>query len=533
MKFGKRLPALALALFLLLSFPLSVLAVGTEASADFKLIGALPLTAYVDTPAPGCGIHTAQPWSNRGLILYYNETLAKNTYTESRKTLMVVDENDQCVEYLGKKLIWNLGNDTDFQGSGWQIRAYVTMIYNDHYKITYNGADVSTWSGIINMLANAPELAGKGYRLQVRLYDKNNPAGTPNGFVEPQKSVTGKYLKATGADQIDGNRSGDYALIELGTVAKGATRITRTGLMTLDRVEMLDQENMQLTFSQSATVDPARTDASLQVVGADGSVISSFPVVLTEGGARKVDARLNGNTWADVETALKANEKSTARLLLTEKNVAASRDERYNNFAVDTIWGTDTDMPLQGHLAHLPAIDSDKKLGTTPDYIYATVVAPQDETSLTLTRAQVQTVEGKDSLVLTFSQPVAWSADARFSLSLIDSEGNPVSLGGEAAVRDLDFSRIATYGPSGKSIILPLKEGTSFGAAATVAAIREAIGEPGENRLVVRVSDKASAADQTNGRIDSLSRADDASSKLVCSLLAGGEIPDVYATGQD
>ena len=523
MKFGKRLPALALALCLLLSFPLSVLAVGTEASADFKLIGALPLTAYVDTPAPGCGIHTAQPWSNRGLILYYNETLAKNTYTESRKTLMVVDENDQCVEYLGKKLIWNLGNDTDFQGSGWQIRAYVTMIYNDHYKVTYNGADVSTWSGIINMLANAPELAGKGYRLQVRLYDKNNPAGTPNGFVEPQKSVTGKYLKATGADQIDANRSGDYALIELGTVAKGATRITRTGLMTLDRVEMLDQENMQLTFSQSATVDPARTDASLQVVGADGSVLSSFPVALTEGGARKVDARLSNHTWADVQEALGANANSTARLLLTEKNVAASRDERYNNFAVDTIWGTDTDMPLQGHLAHLPAIDSDKKLGTTPDYIYATVVAPQDETSLTLTRAQVQTVEGKDSLVLTFSQPVAWSADARFSLALIDSEGNPVSLGGAPAVRELDSAKLATYGPSGRSIILPLKEGSSFGGAATVAAIREAIGEPGENRLVVRISDKASAADQTNGRIDSLFCADDASSKLVYSLLAGGE----------
>ena len=375
MKFGKRLPALALALCLLLSFPLSVLAVGTEASADFKLIGALPLTAYVDTPAPGCGIHTAQPWSNRGLILYYNETLAKNTYTESRKTLMVVDENDQCVEYLGKKLIWNLGNDTDFQGSGWQIRAYVTMIYNDHYKVTYNGADVSTWSGIINMLANAPELAGKGYRLQVRLYDKNNPAGTPNGFVEPQKSVTGKYLKATGADQIDGNRSGDYALIELGTVAKGATRITRTGLMTLDRVEMLDQENMQLTFSQSATVDPARTDASLQVVGADGSVLSSFPVALTEGGARKVDARMSGHTWADVQEALGANANSTARLLLTEKDVAASRDERYNNFAVDTVWGTDTDMPLLGHLDHLPELDAAGN-GLTPDYVYASVIAP-------------------------------------------------------------------------------------------------------------------------------------------------------------
>ena len=251
----------------------------------------------------------------------------------------------------------------------------MVKIFTGHSDFEYNGSVVATWTQIIDVLANSPELAGKGYRLQIRLYDKSNTAATQNGFVDPQKSVSGKSLKATGYDVVDGERRGDFACIELGTVEKGATRITRTNALTLNRVEMLDQQNMQLTFSQPATVDPARTDACIQVLGSDGSVISSFPVALSEGGSRKVDARMSGHTWADVQEALGANANSTVRLLLTEKDVAASRDERYNNFAVDTIWNTDTDMPLLGHLAHLPELDAAGN-GLTPDYVYASVIAP-------------------------------------------------------------------------------------------------------------------------------------------------------------
>ena len=381
MKIGKRLPALVLALCLLLSVSLSALAVGPGSGDpaqedDFRLIGALPITANVDTPAPGCDIHTNKDWRDRGILLYYNELLAINRYDQSRKTLMVVDENDQCVKYKDKWMLWNLdGQEYVGTSTTWQLRGYMVKIFTGHSDFEYNGSVVATWTQIIDVLANSPELAGKGCRLQIRLYDKSNTAATQNGFVDPQKSVSGKSLKATGYDVVDGERRGDFACIELGTVEKGATRITRTNALTLNRVEMLDQENMQLTFSQPATIDPARTDAALQVLGSDGSVISSFPVALSEGGSRKVDARMSGHTWADVQEALGANANSTVRLLLTEKDVAASRDERYNNFAVDTIWNTDTDMPLLGHLAHLPELDAAGN-GLTPDYVYASVIAP-------------------------------------------------------------------------------------------------------------------------------------------------------------
>ena len=381
MKIGKRLPALALVLCLLLSVSLSALAVGPGSGApaqesDFRLIGALPITANVDTPAPGCAIHTNSDWRDRGILLYYNELLAINRYDQSRKTLMVVDENDQCVEYNGTKMLWNLdGQEYVGTSTTWQLRGYMVKIFTGHSDFEYNGSVVATWTQIIDVLANSSELAGKGCRLQIRLYDKSNTAATQNGFVDPQKSVSGKSLKATGYDVVDGERRGDFACIELGTVEKGATRITRTNALTLNRVEMLDQENMQLTFSQPATIDPARTDAALQVLGSDGSVISTFPVALSEGGSRKVDARMSGHTWADVQEVLGANANSTVRLLLTEKDVAASRDERYNNFAVDTIWNTDTDMPLLGHLDHLPELDAAGN-GLTPDYVYASVIAP-------------------------------------------------------------------------------------------------------------------------------------------------------------
>lgn len=504
MKTMKRIAALLLALCMLIGMPMSVSAVGTATPSDLKPIGAQVYP--VNSVIPGSNFNTNGTWGDKTVCLYFNQKLASFASATSVIRMAAVDASGAVVKIGNTTYAWKLTGHTE---TNWNLAG--CMVALGTYGNGYSTA--KTWTEITAWLASH---ADAGYRLRVFIYE--NGTYTPNngkvdslkaaadsGIVMPASGYTG-----TGSDRL-GMSNRDYVTVDIGTVATGATVITPATLATLNGAQMTNDTEMTLTFSEEIAIDTARTDAVMQVVSADGkTVYNSYPVSLTATGS----AALSENTWTEVEAVLTANVGSYARLKLTEKNVVNARDERLGNQVLDTVWGANTEHPLKASGER-----TDKGVA---DYVYCTVMS-QEDSLLTLKNAQVQSIEGKDYIVLTFSHPVSWNTSnlgGYISLNKINQKAQVLE--NRALVKE----DMRYYGASGKQVILPLRildTDTGFGGKKTIADIRAWLGDLGTNRLVVRIIDQTANASTHNGYVDCFWRTEKPNITLTSNQVSGGE----------
>jgi len=395
MKHGKKLLSLLLALVMLCGLvQIPVSAVGTASPTQIEFVGAQTLVNGVTASGSGLYSNTGM-WGNRALALYFTEPVSDFLNAKNSNWLVVVDDDNNIVEFNGQPLKW-MGGDRSV--NPWSIQ-YHTIAILKNTSVTRNGAIVDTWPALTALLAEEESLAGKGYRLQVRLFDSAGTDG--DGVVNSIKgSTSGTYLQGDIKVDANGNINAgniDCAVIDLGTVDKDANYITQTGTVTLNDAKMTDETNMTLSFSEAVTVDPSRTTAVLEVVKPSTTVVYTHPVTLNSDGT----AALTDTTWTAIKAEIGENAGSTARLKLTEKNLDAGRFEYTLNLAVDTVWGTESHKPLRSAGTYATA--------GTLDYVYCPV---SDSTGF----AEIEDViivdkraSGSNTLydiVMTFSKPV-------------------------------------------------------------------------------------------------------------------------------
>jgi|GEM_PF-1530292 len=342
---------------------------------QLRLIGA-QMVSY-DTMQGG--VSWGPAWDDKGLILYFNQELLSFAGTNNDATIrvVVVNENNEVVQVGGTYLCWKTANlDKNPQAS---VNGYMLSLYNGG---TGDGLADYSWTSIINLLATHEQLQGKDYRLQVRVYERQSATvgsytvgnGTVDSLQAKADSSTCLYadMKDNNLDRVGMSGSRDCACIDIGTVEAGATELTPTGVVTLDSVQMIDETSMWLNFSEAVTVDTARTEAKIEVVGTGGTIFMEAPVTLTEGNAKAVKATLTDTTWTQVQAAWSGNQTRTIRLTLTEKNPDAAKAEYANSYTVDTVQGVENEKVLQSNLYAADAKNADRM-----DFVTAIVEGPQ------------------------------------------------------------------------------------------------------------------------------------------------------------
>lgn len=517
MKTIKRLAALLLTLCILAGVPVSVSAVGSAAPTQMKLVGAMPITSDIRV---GSALHTNSSWGDKGLMVFFNQPVPINIGS-TRCYIVVVDANNQVVNYNGTNLIWTTNRST---AELWQIRGNFLAMNN---TITIGGKAVNTWTSLAEVLTTDAALANKGYRLQLRMMGVSGET-TNNGYVDTVinngQKLASNLKVVSNSSPINGG-STDCYYVEIGTaVAAAGTQkayIKPCQIVTLDQVAMVDQTRMTLTFSEAVTIDTARNDAVLEIVSADGkSVAKSYAVTLTAGHAAAVSASLTTATWTQiVEDLAGAASGSYVRFKMTEKNVNTAWGENQFNFVVDTVWGKDTFRPLRSNTGAAAQY--------AHDFVLCNVQSPVNNEPLTLEKAQPLTIDGKDYVVLSFSHPVSWNASslgACISLNVINQNGVVISQNGSLCDRALVRDSLRYYGASGKQVILPLRNNgneVGFANKTTIADIRAWVGALGTNRMVARIIDQT--GNNGNGTVDCFWRTDDPTVKLTRNHVSGSE----------
>jgi|GEM_PF-996480 len=403
MRKKKRLVAWVLCLCLLCGMPISVSAAEpTQKSEELCLIGAQPIVQTLGN----------KDWNDRMLLLYFNQAITWGEVATVR--LVLVDGEGNIVKDSANKAIyWKTGGaaTTNFGVNGYMVRLFST-------EVTYQGQNVLSWNSIANMLANDTALKGKGYRLQVRIYEKNT-FKSGNGTVDSVKASADAsvWLKADATDsQIDqlGFAAGtrEYARMDIGTVDAGAAVIRPMGVVRLERAQMNNETDMTLTFSEAVTVDVARTEAVMQVVDASGAVVKASAVTLTGNGSRYVSGKLTEATWAQMKACQQEEAGRAMRIRLTESKQNAADAEFANSYTVDSIRGVESGMPLRSYPY---ATDTAKK--DRADYTEAVVEEPQNAFRLVggaiLTEAMMPVDMAKQSayrdktVMLSFTSAIA------------------------------------------------------------------------------------------------------------------------------
>lgn len=506
MKYVKRLAALLLTLCILIGMPMSVSAVGTAAPTEMKLVGLMPIASDIRV---GSALHTNATWGDKGLMVFFNQPVP-SSIGSTRCFIVVVDGNNQVVNYNGTNLIWSTTRST---AELWQIRGNFICIAS---SLTIGGKSVGSWTTIAEALTTDAALANKGYKVQLRMAGANGEVGN-NGYVDTVVN-NGQKLAAnlkisSGTVPTTGGNTDCYA-VEIGTAiaASGSQKayIKPTHMVTLDKVAMEDQTNMTLTFSQAVTVDTARNDAVLEIVSADGNTVSkSYGVTLTAGNAVTVPATLTEATWDQIRLDLTTSPVgSYIRFKMTEKNINTAYGENQFNFVVDTVWGKDTYAPLRSNT------------GATPQYAHDFVVCRVDEPviqgALEVVSAQPLYTKGTDGtvsaehIVVTFSEPVSLASARYFCLRKISKNGTGGVVGGVNVT--LDYATY--YGNSGKQLLFKLRTGT-------VDSVKTQAGDLGtNNRLVVMAIDKVNHGDLT---MDSIYATADSTKKLQANLFSSTE----------
>lgn len=506
MKYVKRLAALLLTLCILIGMPMSVSAVGTAAPTEMKLVGLMPIASDIRI---GSALHTNATWGDKGLMVFFNQPVP-SSIGSTRCFIVVVDGNNQVVNYNGTNLIWSTTRST---AELWQIRGNFICIAS---SLTIGGKSVGSWTTIAEALTTDAALANKGYKVQLRMAGANGEVGN-NGYVDTVVN-NGQKLAAnlkisSGTVPTTGGNTDCYA-VEIGTAiaASGSQKayIKPTHMVTLDKVAMEDQTNMTLTFSQAVTVDTARNDAVLEIVSADGNTVSkSYGVTLTAGNAVTVPATLTEATWDQIRLDLTTSPVgSYIRFKMTEKNINTAYGENQFNFVVDTVWGKDTYAPLRSNT------------GATPQYAHDFVVCRVDEPviqgALEVVSAQPLYTKGTDGtvsaehIVVTFSEPVSLASARYFCLRKISKNGTGGVVGGVNVT--LDYATY--YGNSGKQLLFKLRTGT-------VDSVKTQAGDLGtNNRLVVMAIDKVNHGDLT---MDSIYATADSTKKLQANLFSSTE----------
>ena len=484
----KRLAAWVLCLCLLCGMPMSVSAAeSTDKTDGLRLIGVQPIVQNLGN----------RDWNDRMLLLYFNQAVTWGEVATVR--LVLVDSEGNVVkDSANKPIYWKTGGaaTTNFGVNGYMVRLFST-------EVTYQGQSVLSWSSIMDMLANDPALKGKGYRLQVRVYEKNtykSGNGTVDSVVAAANSSL--WLKADVSDsRIDqlGFAAGtrEYACLDLGVVDTGAAAIVPSGVIRLERAQMNNETEVTLTFSEAVAVDAARTEAVMQVVGADGTVVQESAVTLTGNGSREVSGRLTEATWAQMQACQQEAADRTIRLQITESEPNAASAEFANSYTVDCLRGAENGKPVQSTIY---ATDSSKK--DRADYIRIAVEEPQNVLRLVGAQPITQTFSSTDwsdrMLLLYFNQAVTWGEVATVRVVLVDSEGNVVTDSANKAIYWKTGGNATTnFGVNGYMVRLFGTEVTyegqtvlSWSAIADMLANDPAL-KGKEYRLQVRVYEKA------------------------------------------
>ena len=333
---------------------------------QLRLVGAQPIMQSFAVTDWGA------EWNDKGLLLNFNEKLAAfNDSSAATIRVALVDENNNVVTNSsdGKAMYWKTA------GAGFAVHGvngYVVRLASAEFSYD---KEVVTWPAIADMLANDTNLTGKGYRLQVRVYERSTYQAN-NDTVDSIKSATDSTVCLT-ADATDSSgvlvtNTREYACADIGMVMTDAQTLTPTGVITLDGVQMIDETSMWLNFSDAVTVDVARTEAKIEVVGTLGGIFMDTPVTLTEGNAKAVKATLTDVTWTQIQATWSENQTRTIRLTLTEKNIDAAKAEFANSYTVDTVQGAENEMVLQSNL-----YAADTENAERMDFVTATVDGPQ------------------------------------------------------------------------------------------------------------------------------------------------------------
>lgn len=526
MKTIKRLAALLLTLCILLGMPMSVSAVGTQAPTQMLLVGAMPITQDIRV---GSALHTNASWGDKGLMVFFNQPVPASIGS-TRCFITVVDANNQVVKYNNTNLFWTTNRST---AELWQIRGNF-LAFN--MSINIGGVAVDTWTELATVLTTDAALANKGYRVQLRMIGVSGEQ-TNNGYVDTVVNNGQKLasnLKVTNNSTPVNGGNTDCYFVEIGTAmpAVGSQRayIKPSHIMTLDRVAMVNETQMTLTFSEAATIDTARNDAALEIVSADGKTVAqSYAVTLTAGNAAAVSASLTNATWTQICADLNAAAPgSYVRFKMTEKNIQTARGENQFNFVVDTVWGKDTFRPLRSNTGAAAQY--------AHDFVLCNVEPPVNNDPLTLEKAQPLTIDGKDYVVLSFSHPVSWNASslgAWISLNVINQNGVVISRNGSLCDRALVRDSLRYYGSSGKQVILPLRNNgneAGFANKTTIADIRNWVGELGSDRMIVRIIDQT--GNNANGTVDCFWRTDEPTVKLTRNHVSGSEEWGIVELGE-
>lgn len=506
MKYAKRLAAILLAVCILIGMPMSVSAVGTAVPTEMKLVGLMPIASDIRV---GSALHTNATWGDKGLMVFFNQPVPSNIGS-TRCFIVVVDGNNQVVNYNGTNLIWSTTRST---AELWQIRGNFICIAS---SLTIGGKSVGSWTTIAEALTTDAALANKGYKVQLRMMGVSGEV-TNNGYVDTvvnngQKLAANLKVINNSTPTNGGSTDCYYAEIGVAVAASGTNNayIKPTNIVTLDQVAMVDQTNLTLTFSQAVTVDTARNDAVLEIVSADGNTVSkSYGVTLTAGNAVTVPATLTEATWDQIRLDLTTSPVgSYIRFKMTEKNINTAYGENQFNFVVDTVWGKDTYAPLRSNT------------GATPQYAHDFVVCRVDEPviqgALEVVSAQPLYTKGTDGtvsaehVVVTFSEPVTVASARYFCLRKISKNGTGGVVGGVNVT--LDYATY--YGASGKQLLFKLRTGT-------VDDVWNKVGTLGANeRLVVMAIDKVNHGDLT---MDSIYATADSTKKLQANLFNASE----------
>lgn len=135
----RKLTAVVLAMCLLLGLPMSVSATESGGESEgLRLIGAQPILSTMNS-----GTDTV-------LLMNFNQAITWDDSVTVR--IVAVDDNNNVVSY------WKVSN-----GSG---SSYGGGVFNG-YTVSLSE---TTWTKVIDAMANDAQFSGKGYRLQVRIY---------------------------------------------------------------------------------------------------------------------------------------------------------------------------------------------------------------------------------------------------------------------------------------------------------------------------------------------------------------------------
>lgn len=392
MKRSKQILALILALLMLCGL-IPALAVGNTAPTEMKLVGAMPITSDIRV---GSALHTNASWGDKGLAVFFNQPVPTNIGS-TRCFIVVVDADNEVVNYNGTNLIWSTSRST---AELWQIRGNFLAFSS---TVTIGNVSVGTWTTLASVLTTDEELAGKGYRVQLRMCGVSGEV-TNNGYVDTVYNGNQKLaanLKVTSNSTPTTGGTFDCYSVDIGTAvaASGSQSayINPINIVTLDSVTMIDQIHMNLKFSEAVTIDTARNDAVLEIVSTDGTTVAkSYAVTLSEGNAATVQATLTDDTWTQIKTDLAAAASgSYVRFKMTEKDINTEYGENLFSFVVDTVWGTETYRPLRAHT------------GAAAPYAKDFVICPVETDFTEVVSAVVQDVNAdKVNILVTFNKPV-------------------------------------------------------------------------------------------------------------------------------